>query len=133
MVATRLGAADINLMWLNGRPVAFAYNYVWNGCVYGLRIGYDAQMCREGVGNLLCVDIVRDSIARGYHTFDMGPGSLSCKRVVQTEVKEALQYTHYRWAAPRAQLLRLKQVFTGWVGESSHAPESAAAVVGQVS
>jgi CelD/BcsL family acetyltransferase involved in cellulose biosynthesis len=118
VTATRLGASDMSVMRLNGRPVAFAYNYVWRGYVNGLRTGFDAEMCRDGVGNLLYMNLVRDSICRGYHTYDLGPGSLACKRHIQTHLKEALQYTHFRLGAPRAQLLRLKRIVGGLFGRA---------------
>ncbi len=39
--AVRFGAADINLLYVAGEAVAFAYNYAYRGHVYGLRAGYD--------------------------------------------------------------------------------------------
>jgi GNAT superfamily N-acetyltransferase len=118
-VASRLGAADINLLWLDGEPAAFAYNYHWRGYVFGLRMGYDPRWRHEGIGTLLLDHIVRDSIRRGFHTFDLGPGSLDAKRHVQTGVKPVVQYSHYRPGAPRAQLLRMKHFLAGLVEQPS--------------
>ena len=39
--AAKLGAVDVNLLYVNGLPAAFAYNYQWHGSVYGLRKGFD--------------------------------------------------------------------------------------------
>jgi CelD/BcsL family acetyltransferase involved in cellulose biosynthesis len=127
--ATRLGAADMNVLWIGERPAAFAYNYVWQGYVFGLRSGYDAHVCREGAGNLLTLEVVRDSIRRGYHTYDLGPGSLRCKRHFQTEVKDVLQYSHFGGAKPQVQLLRLKSLVENALGTLSHEPLSAAVAV----
>jgi CelD/BcsL family acetyltransferase involved in cellulose biosynthesis len=117
--ATRLGAADMNVLWIGGRPAAFAYNNVWEGYVFGLRSGYDAHVCRQGAGGLLTLEIVRDSIRRGYHTYDLGPGSLHCKRHFQTEVKDVLQYSHFGGVKPRVQLLRLKSAVERAIGTLS--------------
>jgi CelD/BcsL family acetyltransferase involved in cellulose biosynthesis len=113
VAATRLAAADMNLMWLGDQPVAFAYNYVWNGYLYGLRTGFDASVCRSGVGSLLLMNVICDSIRRGYHTYDLGPGYLAGKRHIQTQVKDVLQYTHFHTGTPRAQLLRLRRIVGG--------------------
>ena len=39
--AARAGSVDLNLLVLGSRPVAFVYNYVYQGCIYGLRKGFD--------------------------------------------------------------------------------------------
>lgn len=120
--AAATGAADINLLLLDGRPVAFAYNYQFRGNLFGLRIGYDAQAAPDGAGNVLYAYLIRDSIQRGDRTYDLGPGSLECKRALQTRVEPIYRYSHYRRGAWRAQLIRLKR----WMDERSGAAATAA-------
>jgi CelD/BcsL family acetyltransferase involved in cellulose biosynthesis len=128
LAATRVGATDVNLIRYRGRPVAFAYNYVFNGYVFGLRMGFDSQSAPGGIGNLMYANIIRDSISRGFHTYDLGPGSLAGKQRYQTEMKDVVQYSHYAPAAPRAQLLRLKHVFrffADWAVGGPRLPQAA--------
>jgi CelD/BcsL family acetyltransferase involved in cellulose biosynthesis len=112
--AARVGAVDLNLLLLNGRPLAFAYNYQWRGSVYGLRMGYDAEVSRQGPGNVLFAWAIRDSIERGDYFHDMGVGSLDIKRHFLTRVVPVLRYSHYPVSVPRTQVLRLKR----WIEQS---------------
>jgi hypothetical protein len=73
-------------------------------------MGYDSRWTRAGIGRLLLDHLIHDSIQRGHHTFDLGPGSLETKRYWQTEVKPVVQFSHYHPLVPRAQLLRMKHV-----------------------
>jgi len=107
--AARLGMLDLNYLSLDGKPLAFVYNYHCRGSVYGLRVGYDAALSRDGVGNLAYVYTIEDSYKRGDHTYDMGPGSLDCKRQLNTKVVDILKCSHFHPTAPRAQLVRLKR------------------------
>lgn len=107
--AARAGALDLNLLFLNGEPIAFAYNYHYGGYVYGLRVGYDAAACRNGAGSILYARVLEDSFRRGDRVYDMGPGSLECKRYFQTEIRPIVRYSHFRLLAVRAQILRLKR------------------------
>lgn len=107
-LAARTGTLDLNLLKINGRPAAFAYNYHCQGYVFGLRIGYDPDFARIAVGNLLYLRSFRDSFQRGDQTFDMGTGSLEIKRDWLTTIGRIYRYTHYPIAAPRIQLLRVK-------------------------
>lgn len=105
--AARAGGLDMHLMYLSGQPLAFAYNYHWRGSVFGLRIGYDAELSRHGVGNHMTLHAIRHAIERGDKLYDMGPGSLDYKQTFTSEVVNIIQYTHYYPLAARAQALRL--------------------------
>jgi CelD/BcsL family acetyltransferase involved in cellulose biosynthesis len=107
--AAAAGAVDLNLLLIDGLPVAFIYGYHYGGYVYGLRRGYDASRSREGAGNVLLAYTVRDSFARGDRIYDMGVGSLESKRHLQTRLLPILRCSHYPPSAPRTQVLRLKR------------------------
>jgi hypothetical protein len=108
-VAARAGGVDMNLLLLDDRPIAFAYNYHYRGYLYALRIGYDLEAGKDGAGNLLYVNVIRDGFERGDHTYDLGPGSLEAKQYLRTSVLDVSRYSYYRPAAIRAQLVRLKR------------------------
>jgi CelD/BcsL family acetyltransferase involved in cellulose biosynthesis len=107
--AARSGMLDLHLLWLDDRPLAFAYNYQCGGMIYGLRAGYDADISREGAGHVLFLHAIRDSFQRGDRLYDLGVGSLDVKRPFLSRVIPIYRYSHFRPAVPRSQLLRLKR------------------------
>jgi CelD/BcsL family acetyltransferase involved in cellulose biosynthesis len=108
-LAARAGAVDLNLLTVDGRPIAFGYNYHHQGYVVGLRAGYDPEFSRLGPGNVLYAHTLRDCFERGDHTFDLGPGLTCGKRSWLTHVGTSYRYAHYPLAAPRVQLLRMSR------------------------
>jgi CelD/BcsL family acetyltransferase involved in cellulose biosynthesis len=111
--AAAAGAVDINLLHLGGQPTAFAYNYHCRGYVYGLRIGFDADASHDGVGTLLLGESIRDSFARGDSLYDLGVGSLECKRHVRTGLLDIFRLSHFAATPLRVQLLRAKRWMEG--------------------
>lgn len=108
LAAAKAGGVDMNLLFLDGRPIAFAYNYQYKGHVFGLRVGYDAATAKDGAGNLLYARTIEDSFTRGDHTYDMGPGSLECKEYFKTRLQTMYRLSHFR-PGIRAQLVRFKR------------------------
>jgi CelD/BcsL family acetyltransferase involved in cellulose biosynthesis len=107
--AAALGCVDLNLLVLDGEPVAFTYNYYYAGRLYSLRIGYDASLARDGAGNLLYAYIIKDSFERGDLEYDFGPGSLECKQYLCSRMEPRFRFSYYPTTAWRAQLVRLKR------------------------
>lgn len=119
-LAARLGAVDVNLLWLDNRLLAFAYNYHWQGYVSGLRVGFEPEYSHEGVGSLLWTMSIRDSFDRGDRIYDMGTGSLACKRHYRTDELPIFRFGHYPPSTPRAQVLRLRRWTQGYfLGEDA--------------
>ena len=116
LAAAKAGALDLNLLLLDGRPAAFAYNYHYRGHVYGLRMGYDAGVTRDGAGSVLVHRMLQDSFDRGDRVFDMGPGSQRCKRHWRTLAVPSYRYTHFPVTAVRAQALRLQRQYQELAG-----------------
>jgi hypothetical protein len=104
---------DLNLLTLDDRPAAFAYNYTCRGSVLGLRMGYDPAISAAGPGTVLTRMILEDSLHRGDTVYDFGPGYMECKRNWRTRLVPVYHYTYYPWAAPRLQLLRLRRWLRG--------------------
>ena len=109
------GAVDLNLLWLDDRPLAFAYNYQLYGHVSGLRVGYDPEFARDGVGSLLWLLSIRDSFARGDWLYDMGAGSLESKRHYRTHIVPVFRFSHYPLATLRPNMLRMKRWADGYL------------------
>jgi CelD/BcsL family acetyltransferase involved in cellulose biosynthesis len=115
-VAARCGALDLHLLRVGGRPAAFAYNYCYQGYVFGLRTGYDASVSRDGLGTVIMQRVIETCFRQTDHTLDLGINYLDCKRNWLTSIMPVYRYTHFRPAAPKAQLLRLKRVAQNWLG-----------------
>ncbi len=105
--AAEFGAVDLNLLYVNNRPAAFAYNYRYRHYVFGLRIGFDHRLAHDGAGTVLQRHMIEDACRRGDRILDLGPGSLDSKRHWQSRLAVAYRYTHYATFSPRAQMLRM--------------------------
>lgn len=108
VLAARLGMLDVNLLRINGRPAAFAYNYFRSGHLLGIRSGYAPQFAAAGVGHVLMAAMLRDSFARGDRVLDLGPLYLDAKRPWMTRLAPIHRLTHYPLTRPLVQVLRVK-------------------------
>lgn len=118
-VAAGAGGLDTNLLLLDGEPIAFAYNYHYQGRVSALRVGFDPQYSGYGPGTVLQSLVLEDSFRRGDRLYDFGVGSLPWKRPWQTSVLTTYRYTHFPLPSARANLLRLKRLLESRI----HGPE----------
>lgn len=109
LTAAQRGCVDLNLLRLDGAPVAFAYNYVLEGHISGLRAGFDAQQAPSGAGSYLIAQAIQDSCQRGDEVYDLGPGHLRSKRYLHTEVRTTYRCGYFPWYSLRSQLLRAKR------------------------
>jgi CelD/BcsL family acetyltransferase involved in cellulose biosynthesis len=107
--AARCGALDVNLLYVNQRPVAFAYCYHCRGQVFGMRVGYHPELKCIGAGNLLYARIIENSFERGDWRYDMGPGTLEAKRHLWTTTLPIHRLSCFRSTSLRQQLMRLKR------------------------
>jgi len=127
-VAVKAGAVDLNLLLVDGRPVAFAYNFHFQGSVSCLRTGYDRQVAKDGAGSVLLQRLLQESVALGDRTVDLGRDCFDGKRHWLSRTQTPYRYTHYPRTVVRAQAL--------WAGQwlkrrlsSRRAAASNAAVV----
>jgi CelD/BcsL family acetyltransferase involved in cellulose biosynthesis len=107
-LAAKNGMLDLNVLTIDGRVVAFAYNYHHQGSVFGMRMGYEPSLARVGIGAVMYAAALKDSFDRGDHAYDIGPGTAEIKRFWMTDVVRSYRYTHYPLTSPRTQVLRLK-------------------------
>jgi len=113
--AVEQGAVDLNLLYLNERPIAFGYNYHFDGSVFGLRMGFDAEATRQGAGTALLHRAIRDSCQRGDRLYDLGPGYLNAKRKWWNRIVTTKRYTHYPPTVLKAQTLRWGRKIRAWI------------------
>ncbi len=104
--AVRLGAADLALLYLDGRPVAYHFNLVHQGRLFGLRTGYDQQVRHLGAGLVATARLIQDSIYRGDRLLDMGAPCSPFKKQLATELLPVGRFT---WARPGSLRARLYQ------------------------
>jgi CelD/BcsL family acetyltransferase involved in cellulose biosynthesis len=119
-VAARAGALDVNILYVDGQPVAFNYAYYCHGHVFGLRTGFDAVAASEGAGTVLQARMIADSFARGDHTYDLGAGYLDCKRYWLTEARSSYRYSHFPTHVPVARLMQAKRSLEQWWRGGKH-------------
>lgn len=115
--AARAGGVDLNLLYVDHRPVAFNYCYHYRGQVYGLRMGFDRTDLTEGAGTVLLYRMLQDSFARGDRVFDLGADYLDCKRNWLTRTANIGRQLHYPPGISRMQLVRAKRWGTQWLGQ----------------
>ncbi|MGQ9506126.1 MAG: GNAT family N-acetyltransferase [Thermogutta sp.] len=106
--AAHLGCMEMNILAVDGQPIAFAYNYVCDGRVFGLRTAYDPAWAEANPGTYLRYRMIRDSFERGDSEFNLGPGYLESKKSWANHLTYSYRYTYFP-SSPRAQLLRLKR------------------------
>lgn len=123
--ATESDSVDMNLFYLNDIPVAFAYNYTYQGNVVGLRVGHTPELRSHGVGNLLYARAIEDSFERGDWRYDMGPGSLAIKRHIQTDQLPIYRLSCFRKLSVKQQLLRWRRVQEAEKSTATASAESA--------
>ena len=99
------GMLDMNLLYLDDRPVAFLYNYVCRGYVYCLRSGYDASCPASGLGTILLAEFLEDSHHRGDMQVNFGPGTQDYKMRFATEIQRAVTFTHFHPWGMHTQML----------------------------
>lgn len=112
--ASRLGAVDVNLLMVNGEPVAFNYGYHCRGYVDVIRCGFDPNL--DGAGSLALERLIRESYDLGDRKIDLGPGSLEYKRRWHTDSVTSYRYTHFARTDVQAQLLN----FNRWAKQQLH-------------
>ncbi len=120
-IAAAAGAVDLNLLAVDGRPVAFNYAYHYRGYVFGLRTGFDPTATTDGAGTVLQARMIADSFSRGDHTYDLGPDYLECKRYWLTDARQSYRYTCFPPQVPVARLMQAKRtVERWWRGDGGH-------------
>lgn len=112
-IAARLGALDVNLLYLDEAPIAFTYNYFWRGNVEGLRMGRRDGAQYDGAGTVLMCFAIRQSFELKDRYYDLGADYLSAKQNWLTSVVPSYRCTFFPWTSPRTQLLRLKRWCAG--------------------
>jgi len=112
--AVRFGAVDLNVLYVGGQPAAFNYNYIYQGLVYSLRMGFDPSISNKGLGRLLMGRMLRNSMERGDLIYDIGPGSLDAKKYWYTSVENSYRYMHYSRVSGMAKILQLSNQVASW-------------------
>ena len=112
-MAAKLGMLDVGLLKIDGQPAAYQYNYYHDGDIFGLRMGYDRQYSRQGLGNVVLNLTLEDSFRRGDHQLELGIGDYPFKQRLRTEVHSSFRFTCYPWLAWRAQGVRLTRWLKG--------------------
>jgi hypothetical protein len=68
----RNGTLDVNLLYLDDAPAAFAYGYACDDSVTVIDAGIDRRFAAEHVDDALATAMLEDSLARGDRLVDLG-------------------------------------------------------------
>lgn len=121
--AARLGMVQIDLLRIDGRPVAYFYSYRSRGDVIGMRMGFDRAAPR-GVGSVLSGYVIQGGIERGDWRLELGPGTERFKRELATDYEVTYRLIGVRRDAWRARfvhaLRRLRH--GGMLGQAAAVP-----------
>ena len=104
--ATRVAGVDFNVLRLNGRPIAWAYNYRCDGRLETQRIRAVPEHQTIGTA-VLMGGMLRDAFRRGDEYYLFEPAAAAKAHGWQTGETSRFRYTHFAPQAARAQLLRL--------------------------
>ena len=110
-VAARVGAVDMHVLFVDERPVAFAYNYALNGYVGGLRSGFDPDFSAQGAGTVLYMFALEAACRCDDHTYDLGPDYFDAKRHITNQTRTSYCYSHYPRLNLAAQGVRVRRWF----------------------
>lgn len=112
--AVKAGCVDLNLLYVNDKPVAFNYCYHFQGRLFGLRMGFDRSTGADGAGSVLLYRVIQNSFDRDDRVLDLGADYLDCKRPWLTRLAKSYRYTHYPPVISRAQIIHAKRWMEGW-------------------
>ncbi len=110
--AASCGALDVNVLFLDGRPLAFVYGYHYRGYLDLMRAGFHPELAKLAPGNALWTRLIRDSFQRGDRILDLGYTCLDYKQVWLTRLETQYRLTYYP-ASPRGQALRVAHWLRG--------------------
>ncbi len=107
--AARLGMIDVAVLRLDGNPLAYQYNYCYQGEIFGLRMGYDRAARDLGVGKILLARFLKDCFEQGDKVLDLGIGDFDFKARFRTGVATSHHYSYSPWNSWRSQGVRLSK------------------------
>ncbi len=119
------GELDLALLYLDHMPVAFFFNLIRSGRLYGLRTGYDQQLRRFGPGVVTLGLLLQQSIERGDRWVDMGSELYPYKKQLADQLRPVGSITLACRGGLRSRVYALKQF--GFRLRSSTTPAQKAA------
>ncbi|MEX2358179.1 MAG: GNAT family N-acetyltransferase, partial [Pirellulaceae bacterium] len=94
--AAQRGMVDIAMLCQGEQVIAYCYNYHHQGCVQGLRTGYDREYRDYGPGTVLYGLMLEEGAERGDQRYDLGADHQPAKRHWATHWNPTQTVRHYR-------------------------------------
>lgn len=104
--AVQTGAADLNLLFIDGEPVAGIYNYQHDGHLQNVAIKLHRDVS-PAAGVVLIGRMIGDGFERGDRSHTFSQPVFKAVQGWQTSLSTSARYTHFARTEPRAQMLRL--------------------------
>jgi CelD/BcsL family acetyltransferase involved in cellulose biosynthesis len=106
--AARMGMLDVNLLKVDGQPVAFFYGYHYDRQVVALRTGFHPER-GDGMGAAVMLKTIEDSCGRGDRVIDFGAGEGEHKRRLRTRTESTYRLTYTPIDSWRSQAVRISR------------------------
>jgi CelD/BcsL family acetyltransferase involved in cellulose biosynthesis len=107
--AVETGRIYLSLLLVGEQPAAFTYNYLSDGVVHGLRMGYDLRFQSAGPGSVLLRESIREACSRGDGTMDLGESPSEFKRHWENGSFETFRFCHQPFTKSLASVLGLRR------------------------
>ena len=117
-----MAGVDFNVLRLDGRPIAWAYNYRCDGRLETQRIRALPEHRRLAT-IVLMGRMLRDGFRRGDEYYLFEPAAASAAAGWQTGATSRFRYTHFAPRATRAQILRLVRWLKSRIGSETTSAE----------
>jgi peptidoglycan/xylan/chitin deacetylase (PgdA/CDA1 family) len=121
--ATRVAGIDFNVLKLNGRAIAWAYNYRCDGRLETQRVRALPEH-KAIASSVLMGRMLRDAFRRGDEYYLFEPAAASAANGWQTGETSRFRYTQFAPQAARAQFLRLVRWIKTRFGSEAPATEA---------
>lgn len=109
--AAKVGALDLNLLYVKGTAAAFIYNYVVDGALTTVAAGCDPRFEADDAAAVLQWAMLRESHELGDRTLDLGRASRLETAFWRTDDARLLRAVHYSPRKLRAQTLRFGRMW----------------------
>ena len=121
--AVKAGMVDLQLLTLNGRPIASAYSYHYNGIVDGVQLG-TAPGAPAEAGTVLLGQLVQSALRQRDYRYVIGNAPESLTAAWSNHYEETLRYSHFAMWDLVAQCLRVKQHLNRWFAADAQLPKA---------
>ena len=122
--AAHAGSVELDLLLLDGKPIAYLYHYRTEGWVCQVSAGAAPEHAHLEADAVLERRVLQGCFRRGDRVYEWQAGSADRAMHWQTSVATSYRYLHYPLGSPRTQLLRVKHWLDARFPRAAHLPSA---------